>query len=142
MKKTDSYNFNWKTINQPDEALGDFPRAIIHHAAENCIDEMTGQDAQSYTNNVVFVIQVKGSQGWNDNANFMIRSNLRLALDDLKKLFGQDTSINGTCEAVMYRSSQVIPINQNDIQRPSHMNTNWMVRYAQDRIDPLAVSSS
>jgi hypothetical protein len=142
MTITGGYNFDWKTVNQPDEALGDFPRAVIASPQENCIDEMIGQDTQSYANNVLFLVQVKGSQAWNSNANFMIRSNLRLALDDLKRLFGQDTSINGTCEVVMYRGSQVININQNDIQRPSHMNTSWTVRYAQDRLEPLVVSSS
>jgi hypothetical protein len=142
MTKSGGYNFDWRTVNQPDEALGGFPRAVIVSPGENCIDLLTGQDAQSYANDVLFGIQIKGQQDWNDNANFMIRSSLRLALDDLKRLFGNNTSINGTCEVAMYKSSQVININQNDIQRPSHLNTSWLVRYTQDRLDPLTVSSS
>jgi hypothetical protein len=142
MSKVKGYNWDWKTVNQPDEAIGDFPRAVILSPAEACIDEIAGQDAQSYSNDVLFVVMIKGSQEWSANANFTIRSNLRTALDDLKQLFGRDTSIGGSCEVVMYRSSQVIAANMNDIQRPSHMNTQWRVRYAQDRLTPLTVSSS
>lgn len=142
MTRAGGFNSDWQTVNQPDEAIGAFPRAVIISPLETCVDTLSGQDAQSYTNDILFGIQVKVQQDWTDNAQFMIRSSLRLALDDLKKMFGNNTSINGTCEVVMYKNSQVININQNDIQRPSHLNTSWLVRYAQDRLDPMVVSSS
>jgi hypothetical protein len=136
------YNWDWQTVNQPDEAIGDFPRALIASPAETCKDDPNGPNSQTYTNEVLFVVDVKGSQAWSANANFTIRSNLRTALDDLKMLFGNNSSINDSCFEIMYRSSQIIAINQNDIQRPGYMRTQWLCRYGQDRLIPMQVASS
>jgi hypothetical protein len=144
MTVTGGYNFDWKTVNQENEAIGDFPRALIDSPAETNLDPTNGDNSQAYSNDVLFIIRVKGSQQWSSNANFTIRSNLRLAMDDLKKLFGPngDSSVNGSCDEIMYRSHQVIALNQNEIQRPGYLRSQWLAKYSQDRATPLQYTSS
>ena len=141
MSQSTGYNWNWLIVNQPDEAVGGteptYPRVNIESPAETNIDGVNTPNAEAYTNEVVFVLMVKGTQAWSNNANFTIRSNLRYELDDLKKLFGNNSSINGSCEEILYRSSQVIALNLNDVQKPSTLRSQWLVRYCQDRLNPL-----
>jgi hypothetical protein len=143
MTITGGYNWDWVTVNQTDEAVGQgYPRALIASPAETCKDDPNGPNAQAYTNDVLFVIMVRGSQAWTPNSDFAIRSNLRTAIEDLKKLFGVNSSVNGSCEEIMYRSHQVMALKQNDIQRPAYLVSQWLVRYTQDRLNPLQYASS
>lgn len=144
MTKAGGFNFDWQTVNQPDEANGDFPRALIDSPAETNLDPTDGPNSQAYSNDVLFVLRVKGNQAWSNNSNFTIRSNLRLAMDDLKKLFGPngDSSVNGSCDEILYRSHQIMALNQNDIQRPGYLRSQWICKYSQDRSDPLQYAGS
>jgi hypothetical protein len=138
------FNFDWKTVNQENEAIGDFPRALIDSPATTNLDTTSGDNSQSYSNQALFVIRVKGSQAWSENANFTIRSNLRLARDDLLKLFGPngDSSVNGSCDEILYRSDQVIALNQNDLQRPGYLKIQFLALFSQDRSNPLMYTGS
>jgi hypothetical protein len=143
MTKVGGYNWDWQVVNQPDEATGPgYPRVNMESPAESNIDGTNTPNAQAYTNEVVFVLWVKGNQAWSSNANFTIRSNLRSALDDLKRLFGNNSSVNNSCEEILYRSSQVVALNLNDVQRPSNMRVQFLVRYCQDRLNPLIRAGS
>ena len=139
MSVANGYNFDWQTVDEENEAIGSFPRAFIESPMETNIDTAAGANASAYTNDVLFIIRVKGEQGWTDNPQFTIRSCLRLAIDDLKKLFKD--SVNDSCDEILYRSHQVIYNLQNDIQRPAYVRSQWLCKYTQDRTNPILYSA-
>jgi hypothetical protein len=115
---------------------------MIETPTELSLDDPNGPNASAYTNAINFRIHVivKQQIGSYPNPNFQIRSVLRLAKDDLKRLFGAtpaNYSINGSCDGIMYRGAQINQGNQNDVTKPATMATDWLVRYWQDRTNPL-----
>ena len=48
MTQGDGYNFDWGTVNQPDEALQTFPSAEIALEVENCLDDAGGIWSDAY----------------------------------------------------------------------------------------------
>lgn len=141
------YNFDWLTVNEADEAIGGYPRALIDSPQEINRDLANGMGSQDYTNDVLFTIIFKCQQENSLNPNFTIRSNLRLAMDDLKQLMGYECSkegncLNNSCEEIIYQSSQILYTNKNDILRPAAMKSQWLVRYTQDRLSPTTYAGS
>lgn len=142
------YNFNWSIINEEDEAIGNFPRALIDPRdsvadRETCADTVAGVGSLDYTNEILFTILVRGIMPtFNNNAVFNVRSTLRKGLDDLKKLFGIYNQLEGACDNIMYVSSQIEPIRTNEILSPGQLRVIFKVIYAQDRQNPLQYASS
>jgi hypothetical protein len=144
MTNAGGYNFNWSSVNEEDQAIGDYPRALMESPIENCIDDPVGGSQTSYTNEVLFIVWVTGLQfiDSNPNPNFTIRSNLRLAEDDLKRLFGINYQLNGSADNIMFRGAQIFKGDNNDVQKPATMKTQWRVSYSQDRISPRLYAGS
>jgi len=148
MSIDDGFNYNWSIINEEDEAIGDFPRAIIDPRdsfsdKESSRDTLAGIGSNDYTNEVMFTILVTGSLvNFSENPSFAIRSNLRRALDDLKQLFGIHNQLQGTCDNIMYVGSQQEPVRKNDVMSAANLRTVWKVIYSQDRIIPSQYASS
>jgi hypothetical protein len=150
MCTSNGYNYNWSTdsINEEDVVIGSFPRAVINPSdslfdKETCIDTVSGLGTQTYTNRTYYTILVKGElPEFDSNPNFAIRQYLRLALDDLKKLFGKNYNVNGTCANFLYQASQGEYLRRNDILRPAQLRTTWLAIYAQDRLDPTQYAGS
>jgi hypothetical protein len=144
MTKVGGYNFDWTTVNIEDQARGTYPRAVIESPKEDNLDDTNGLASVAYTNAITFIIWVTGQQLIDSipNPNFTIRSNLRAAEDDLKQLFGINYQLNGSCDGIMFRSCQIFETNKNDVTKPASARTEWLVRYAQDRITPLQYASS
>ena len=142
------YNFDWSIVNEEDEAIGDFPRAIIDPRdvladKETCVDTLAGIGSRDYTNEVLFTILVSGElPAFNNNPSFAIRSVLRKALDDLKKLFGTVNQLGGYCDNILYSASQIEPVTTNDVMSAAQLRTIWKVVYSQDRINPTQYASS
>jgi len=136
------YNFDWGDSNQPDEALVDandvFPMALILIENETNTDLTGGVWASAYQNEVTFKIIVKDKlDAVQSVPNFAINDIHNKCLDDLKKLFGVNYNIGNTCGVIMYVGSERIIDEENgDVFRPGHLETEWLVRYAQDRTDP------
>lgn len=136
------YNFDWSIVNELDIVIGDFPRANIIQLSESNLDLVSGVNSQTYTNDINFTIVIKGQQAWTDDPNNDVRRYLYLAIDDLKHMFAVNNSVNGSCDEIMYRSSRIVEIKKNDIQRPAEAVTTWLVKYCQDRCDPTMYASS
>jgi hypothetical protein len=148
MRKAQNYNFDWSISNEEDEAIGAFPRAIIDPRdvladKETSKDTLAGIGSNDYTNEVLFTILVSGElPAFSRNPSFAIRSTLRLANDDLKKLFGINNQLNGNCDNILYVGSQIEPIRTNDVLGAAQLRTLWRVTYSQDRQDPTLYASS
>lgn len=148
MRRAEYYNYDWSVINEEDEAIGDFPRAIID-PRDTLADKETSRDALSgisdnaYTNEVLYTILVSGQlPAFDKNPSFAIRSSLRLALDDLKKVFGINNQLQGKCDNILYVSSQIESLRNNDVLGAAQLRTTWRVVYTQDRQDPTIYASS
>lgn len=148
MLTANNYNFNWGIVNEPDETIGDFPRCVINPTdsladKETNVDPVEGLGSGDYTNEVIFTLLVKGElEAFSDNPLFAIRSTLRMALDDLKMLFGINRNLEGACDNILYMASQIEPLGQNDGQRPAQLRTFWKVIYSQDRLTPSQYAGS
>lgn len=148
MKIVGGYNFDWSIVNEEDEAIGDFPRALIDPRdvladKETCMDTLSGIGSRDYTNEVLFTILVNGElPAFNNNPSFAIRSVLRKALDDLKKLFGINNQLAGYCDNILYSGSQIEPVQTNDIMAAAQLRTIWKVIYSQDRQTPTLYAGS
>lgn len=138
------YNYDWETVNHEDFAKSQdynayaFPRAMIYlEPEERNTDDPDGAWAGAYHNEAMFRIRVVGRLD-EEYAEplFEINKVLNKGLDDLKKLFGTNYSLNGTIETIMYRSSNRVRQENGDIMIPKVLDTFWMVRYSQDRTNP------
>ena len=138
MLQSNSYNYNWGTVNERDVANSKFPSAIITlNPDEINLDDDNGVWAQAYNNKANFLITVQGELTVEeDNPVFAINEILTRALDDLKKLFGTNNSIDGLADKIMYESSTRIEKKNGDIMLPSILETQWGVWYTQDRQFP------
>jgi hypothetical protein len=148
MNTVSGYNFNWDTVNQEDETIGDFPRCVINPTdyladKEKNVDDTDGKSAQDYTNEVMFTLLIIGAlSSVSTNPNFDIRSTMRHALDDLKMLFGENYTVNNSCDNIMYQGSQIEYIKRNDVQRPAQLRVFFKAIYSQDRFAPSQYASS
>jgi len=131
------YNYAWGSCNQRDMAKQLWPNAVIYFENEENVDEEDGSWMQAYYNKVMFRIEVRTRlDAEYSNPVVEIRKELYKCLDDLKMVFGINWNISGTCDTIMYRGSEIIEEQANDIFIPSKLVTNWLVRYEQDRKDP------
>lgn len=135
MTIADGYNYDWGTVNQPDLAKCTFPCAVIEMDPEETnLDEPTGVHAGAYLNEVAIKIRAVGKLDTeHTNPVFENNKTLNKALDDLKKVFGTNYSLNGTVDTIMYRRSLRITKQAGDIFIPSELESHWIVRYTQDR---------
>lgn len=133
----DGYYLDWGTINEPDIARQEFPSAEIMLDYEDNIDETNSSWSGAYNNEAHYIIRVRCSLA-NEEVTpiYEINKQLNLALSDLKRLFGIHFTVSDSCETIMYQGVQRQTDNSNDIFRPKYMDTKWLVKYTQVRIDP------
>lgn len=138
---TDStYNYTWGTVNDPDMAKQTLPSAEIMLVFETNVDDAGGTWAQAYSNEAEFQIKViTETSEENEIPVYAINPEYNKALDDLKRLFGNNYNLNGNCCSIMYRSAERVNSTAGDIYRPGYLDTRWFVRYQQDRLDPEQV---
>jgi hypothetical protein len=139
----DGYNFDWGAINNRNYAIGNFPRAEIYCSEEN-FDEEAGRGCQDYTNKTMFVIKVAGKLTTSSaNPLFEIDDVFDLAVDDLIKLFGNNNSVNDTCDFIQYKGfTRSEKSGSGDQFIPSKMDVKFVATYAIDRLDPTLYSSA
>lgn len=150
MTTTGGFNWDWKTVNEENLAIGGFPRTMIEGTTITNLDSPNEPNAQAYNNSARFYLDITGSQAWSSNPKFTIRSNYRSVLDDLLRLFGpRETAphvpgdcINDSCDEILFRSAKPLVYASGNIQTPAMLRTEWLVLYSQDRINPLMRTSS
>ena len=132
------YRFDWGSSNRDDIARkDDFPNAEIYLISEDNIDDENGTHAQTYLNEATFEIHVYNKNDAiedypNDENNFWLNA----ALEDLKRLFGNNYHIDDTAHRILYKSMRTEKELAGDIFLPKKMITTWVVSYGQDRLDP------
>ena len=137
---TANYNYTWGTVNNPDMAHQTFPSAEIMLVREDNVDNTGGTWAQAYSNEAEFQIKVIPELSSEEEIPvYAINIEYNKALDDLKKVFGINYNLNGNCLTIMYRSAERINSSAGDVFRPGHLDTRWLIRYNQDRLDPEMV---
>ena len=130
------YSFKWM-VNEPDYAKATFPVANVYLEYETSLDDANGPDSDMYFQECSFRIDVMArAEQENDNPRWDIQRDLNKALDDLKRVFGRDYSVNNTADIIMYRGMNIEYERNNDIFMPAKMVTRWIVRYEQDRQNP------
>jgi hypothetical protein len=148
MSIASGYKFDWATVNEEDEAIGSFPRAIIDPRDSladkiSNMDTVSGISSRAYTNEVLFTVLASGElPSFNTNPSFAIRSIMRNALNDLLKLFGNNNQVGGYCDNILFSGSQIEAIRTGDIVSPANLRTIWKVIYSVDRIDPTKYAGS
>jgi len=131
------YHFDWGTVNQEDYAKAVFPSALIYYEPEESLDEPDGAWGQAYFNQVIFRVEVVAKlEEEYENPVFEINKELNKALDDLKKLFGKNWSLDGATDTIMYGGSERKEEALGDIFIPKRLITRWLCRYEQDRTSP------
>lgn len=139
MTRASGYNFDWKTTQNRNQAIGLFPRAEIYVTEEYNVDDTeTGLGSHAYSNEVNYEIKI--------NAKFTTPSKNvifdyfiieHLLVDDLKRLFGKEENLTlgGTCNSFMYKGF-TREIESNDEYTPKSLTTKWKCIYTQDRNYP------
>lgn len=136
--KKGTYRFTWGTVNEPDMVKQRFPSAEVRLVEESNIDDPDGAWASTYMNECTYEITVRVRlQKETNTPEYEVDKELNLALEDLKRLFGNEYSLgNSTCAMIMYRGMRRVKDLSGDMLMPSHMVTTWRVTYTQDREDP------
>jgi hypothetical protein len=135
------YHFTWGSVNEEDVAKNVFPSALIYLEDENNLDDKNGAWGGAYFNEVVYRIEVKAQLDREySNPVFEINKELNKALDDLKKLFGNNWSLDGATDTIMYIGSKRQQEKLGDILVPSKLITRWLCRYEQSRTSPDELS--
>jgi len=136
--KQGTYNYTWGTVNEPDEVKQRFPSAEIRILNETNLDDPDGAWSQAYMQECTYEITVRMRLSKeSNNPDFEIDTELNKALEDLKKVFGNNYSLgNSTCAMIMYRGMRRVQDRNGDLLAPKHMVTTWRITYTQDRLSP------
>ena len=139
MTTVGGYNHTWGTCNQPDEALVTVRQyALIEFMDEECLDDITTAHAQSYHNQANVRITVYPELTTETSIpNWSIESKILRCMDDLKEVFGNDYTLNGTIDYIQYRRTpNIYTHSSGDRFVPKKFETLWEVYYHQDRLTP------
>jgi len=133
------YNFVWGDCSlYYDMAKASYPCAGVTMEGEENLDEPDGAWGGAYFNQATFRIDVRCRlDAEYENPREHITGLLYKALDDLKRLFGINWSLQGNCNSFMYRGCEIVDETANDVFIPARMVTRWICRYEQSRIDPI-----
>jgi hypothetical protein len=144
MTTAGGYNFNWGNCNEKDQAKKDtFPNAEIYLPNEDGQDDPAeGVNANSYTNKTQVEIHVYGKNTTlTDNPEFSINAEYNKAVDDLKRVFNTDPSLNGKVFTIEYLNWRREPKTLGEIITPSKLIARFVITYAQDRATPSLPSN-
>lgn len=145
---SDSYNYDWAVTNEEDLARikcgQQTAKAVIYWDGEENTDSEDGVCANAYANLVNYRIRVTT---WLDDSEPEFprqakRYRLRLALDDLKALFGEYYHLESEQLFIMYAGCEAPEVRQQGDILVGEMDTFWRVRYYQDRETPTQVAGA
>jgi hypothetical protein len=142
IRRSTDYYFDWYTVNETDVASQTFPSAEIFIDSEECQDEEDGVWAGGYNQHVYLTIRVRMETANEEtNPTYDINKELNKALDDLKRMFGNQYTVSDSCDTMMYKGMIRVLDRSNNILRASYMDTQWFIKYTQDRKNPTSYSN-
>lgn len=136
------YNYDWGESNVVDTAkISVFPNAQIYLIdIDNQDDVDTGAHSQSYRQLGTFRIVVRGKlASVASKPKNAINAEHNDALDDLLKLFGNNYSIDSSCDVIFFRRAVRDEQQSGDVYSDSDLVTSWDIYYQQDRVDPAVM---
>lgn len=140
-----SYNLDWGRTNEEDVCRIDWCKqtasAVIYWEGEENTDTEDGAHANAYANIAEYRIRVRCQL--TEEPEFPMaakRARLRLAVDDLKKLFGTNYWLNSSQLQIMYKRTGTPDVRQQGDIVLGEIDTFWTVRYYQDRQSPATVA--
>jgi len=142
LKKADGYTFDWSTVQQPNTALGGYPRALVYLGGESCNDTDGGVHQHAYMCNCEVNIEVEVKMTAKTAVPmFAIDSYIDDALDDLKRMFGKNPSLNGVGNLpVLFSSMEVSEFASGDTFVSKKFVSIWSITYSQLRTEPTTIS--
>ncbi len=142
MTTAGGYNFTWAAVNPSffsasnisSQAASIF--ALVEDNEEKNLDSFGAVNGGMYTNDVEFIISAFPRPTPPAGVPFIdvVDEAIDLAVEDLKKLFGNKPCLNGKAFNSLYSGSRKIFTNKEDI--PCFVEFRLAVRYRQDRRDP------
>ena len=133
------YFYTWGSVNEIDPAKQVWPSAEIRLVDELNVDDDGGAWVGVYLNEATFEIRVRARLDYEvESPYYAINERLNRCLSDLKKCFGTNYSLT-PCGLIMYRGMTREVEETGDVLMPKRMITTWMVRYTQERTNPLEV---
>lgn len=139
LRVVDGYNYDWGISNEEDLAHCTFPNAVAQAIDEESLDDEDEADGGAYSNGINIEIRIRHlNASESNNPNYAIRSRLFRALDDVKRAYGKNCSLNSTGDCMLYRGSNfdITRIGNDDIFIPYEIVTRWYIRYTQDKHEP------
>jgi hypothetical protein len=138
MSTANGYRSTWGTCNIKDAAKKTtHPNAEIYFAKEENLDERSSGVANAFTNELPCEIHVFCELSTiGDNPEFEMNAEYNKALEDLKRCFTEDNSLNGLCHSVVYRGCDREKTPNGDTVIFGKLITRWGIVYAQDRATP------
>jgi len=147
MTIANGFNFDWSDrVNIADIAKNDVFPALVKFEwdpEEINNDDEEGVDAQTYINEVEFMMECVGKLSTNPtNPRNAIRSTLNKMRDDIVALFGQNHSLKefSGILTIMYSRARRITPGSGDIKKSMRLQVWFTLRYMQDRLNPLLVA--
>ena len=142
ISRSSVYYFDWRCINVNDISKQTFPSAEIYIEDEDCQDLEDGVAAGAYNQHLNITIRVRVETDVEEsNPAYDVNKELNKALDDLKRMFGNNYNVSDRCATIMYRGMSRVVDGANNILRAKYMDTRWLVKYTQDRKDPTNYSN-
>ena len=144
MRKTNNYNSDWSALPTVglvnDKNFQSFPCGQAVAINESSFDE--GNFANAYSNESLIEIIVRDASVTVESDPVVdIRALFYNDLEDLKKLFGVDTTLNTLgVETFWYESMELVLNESRDYFTPKHMIVRFRMRYFQDRESPSTVA--
>jgi len=147
MTIANGFNFDWSDrVNIADIAKNDVFPALVKFEwdpEEINNDDEEGVDAQTYINEVIFMMECVGKLSTNPtNPRNAIRSTLNKMRDDMVGLFGQNHSLKpfSGILTIMYDRARRVTPGSGDIKKSMRLQVWFTLRYMQDRLNPLLVA--
>jgi len=141
MRKVNGYNFDWGVVNPSffsmSNAAQDAPIvALVEDNEEKNLDSLGAVNGGMYANDVEFIISAFPRPTPPADTPFIdvCDDAIDLAVEDLKKLFGNKPCLNGKAFNSLYSGSKKVFTMKEDV--PCFVEFRLSVRYRQDRRDP------
>lgn len=144
MRTVNGYNSDWNAL--PTASLANDKNFQSFPCGEAIVVSEENDDpanfANAYTNrNIVEIIVKDDLSTVKKDPQRDIRSVYYADLEDLKKLFGVDTTLNDLgVETFHYMNMELVPHADKDYFTPKHMIVRFDMRYNQDRETPSQVA--
>jgi len=137
MSTSNGYFFDWGTTNTDDIARMTFPASYIDiDPEEENLDEREGMHTQAYLNRAVVRVRSWYRQPSSSNPSYDIDDYMVKMSDDLKKIFGINSNLDGIVSHIQYLGSVPVEDDGGDSLIPKYLESRYAITYYQDRYVP------